>query len=112
MPNKDDKNTKKEVLVKVKPQSAPKQSAHWEEFRLQWRPYMNVIICLRDISENPVTSDGRVTTPVSYDSNCLEEVCGSRAMLINGIARMACFALGDKFEQPNRMEPRAKVPAV
>ncbi|HEX4536081.1 MAG TPA: succinate dehydrogenase iron-sulfur subunit [Candidatus Acidoferrum sp.] len=112
MPNKNDKNAKKEVLVKVKRQSAPKQSAHWEEFRLQWRPYMNVIICLRDISENPVTSDGRATTPVSYDSNCLEEVCGSCAMLINGKARMACSALVDQLDQPIRIEPLTKFPVV
>jgi succinate dehydrogenase / fumarate reductase, iron-sulfur subunit len=109
MPNKDGK---KEVLVKVKRQSAPKESPHWEEFRLQWRPYMNVIICLRDISENPVTSDGRPTTPVSYDSNCLEEVCGSCAMLINGKARMACSALVDQLEQPIRIEPLTKFPVV
>jgi succinate dehydrogenase / fumarate reductase iron-sulfur subunit len=112
MPNKNDKNAKNEVLVKVKRQSAPKQSAHWEEFRLQWRPYMNVIICLRDISENPVTSDGRATTPVSYDSNCLEEVCGSCAMLINGKARMACSALVDQLDQPIRIEPLTKFPVV
>ena len=112
MPNKNDTNGKKEVLVKVKRQPSPKESPHWEEFRLQWRPYMNVIICLRDISENPVTSDGRPTTPVSYDSNCLEEVCGSCAMLINGKARMACSALVDQLEQPIRIEPLTKFPLV
>ncbi len=53
MPNKNDKNDKREVFVKVKRQPSPKATPHWEEFRLQWRPYMNVIICLRDISENP-----------------------------------------------------------
>ncbi len=73
---------------------------------------MNVIICLRDISENPVTSDGRPTTPVSYDSNCLEEVCGSCAMLINGKARMACSALVDQLDQPIRIEPLTKFPVV
>ena len=64
-------NGQKDVIVRVKRQSSPKDSAHWEQFRLCWRPYMNVIICLRDIGENPVTSDGKPTTPVSYDSNCL-----------------------------------------
>ncbi|MCI0401922.1 MAG: 2Fe-2S iron-sulfur cluster-binding protein, partial [Acidobacteria bacterium] len=29
----------------------------------------------------------------TYDANCLEEVCGSCAMRINGRARMACSAL-------------------
>ena len=65
---------------------------------------MNVIICLRDIAENPVTRDGKKTTPVSFESNCLEEVCGSCAMLINGKVRMACSALVDKLEQPIRLE--------
>lgn len=73
---------------------------------------MNVIICLRDIAENPVTRDGKATTPISYESNCLEEVCGSCAMRINGRARMACSALVDQLEQPIRLEPLSKFPVV
>ena len=72
---------------------------------------MNVIICLRDIAENPVTREGKKTTPISYDSNCLEEICGSCAMLINGKARMACSALVDKLEQPIRIEPIVEISA-
>ena len=45
---------------------------------------MNVISSLMEIAANPVTRDGKATTPITYDSNCLEEVCGSCAMLING----------------------------
>ena len=102
----------KQVIVKVKRQAGPKEPARWEEFPLKWRPSMNVIICLRDIAENPVTRDGKKTTPISYDSNCLEEICGSCAMLINGKARMACSALVDKLEQPIRVEPMSKFPLV
>ena len=102
----------KKVIVRVKRQASPKAAPHWEEFALTWRPSMNVIICLRDIAENPVTRDGKKSTPVSYDSNCLEEVCGSCAMLINGKARMACSALVDKLEQLIRLEPFSKFPVV
>src|SRR6202008_3622760 len=102
----------KKVVVRVKRQVSPQGSPYWEEFALDWRPSMNVIICLRDIAENPVTCDGKKTTPISYDSNCLEEVCGSCAMLINGKARMACSALIDKLEQPIRLEPFSKFPVV
>src|SRR5579863_227491 len=102
----------KQVHLKIKRQSSPNQPAHWEEFSLRWRPSMNIIICLRDIAENPVTRDGKKTTPISYDSNCLEEVCGSCAMVINGKARMACSALVDKLEQPIRLEPFSKFPVV
>src|SRR6266436_8836854 len=102
----------KKVTVKIKRQASPKEPSRWEEFALPWRPSMNVIICLRDIAENPVTREGKPTTPVSYDSNCLEEVCGSCAMLINGKARMACSALVDQLEQPIRIEPFSKFPIV
>jgi succinate dehydrogenase / fumarate reductase iron-sulfur subunit len=102
----------KQVIVKVKRQASPKEAARWEEFSLPWRPSMNAIICLRDIAENPVTREGKQTTPVSYDSNCLEEVCGSCAMVINGKARMACSALVDQLEQPIRIEPLSKFPVI
>src|SRR5215471_6171518 len=103
---------KKQGFVKVKRQVSPQGAAYWEEFALKWRPSMNVIICLRDIAENPVTREGKKTTPISYDSNCLEEVCGSCAMVINGKVRMACSALVDQFEQPITIEPMTKFPLV
>src|ERR1051325_2104356 len=102
----------KQVIVKIKRQVSPQGAPYWEEFALMWRPAMNIIICLRDIAENPVTRDGKKTTPISYDSNCLEEVCGSCAMLINGKARMACSALIDNLEQPIKLEPFSKFPVV
>jgi succinate dehydrogenase / fumarate reductase iron-sulfur subunit len=102
----------KKVIVRVKRQAGPKDHPHWDEFELAWRPYMNVIICLRDIAENPVTRDGKISTPVTYDSNCLEEVCGSCAMVINGRARMACSTLVDQLDQPIRIEPMNKFPVV
>ena len=69
---------------------------------------MNVISSLMEIAANPVTRAGKATTPITYDSNCLEEICGSCAMLINGRARMACSALVDNLEQPIRLEPFSK----
>src|ERR1700740_2175094 len=103
---------KKKVVIKVKRQAGPKDPSRWEEFSLNWGPSMNVIICLRDIAETPVTRAGRKTTPIAYDSNCLEEICGSCAMLINGKARMACSALVDHLDQPIRIEPLGKFPLV
>jgi succinate dehydrogenase / fumarate reductase iron-sulfur subunit len=73
---------------------------------------MNMISAMMDIAANPVTKDGKATTPITYDANCLEEVCGSCAMRINGRARMACSALVDKLEQPIRLEPLSKFPVV
>jgi succinate dehydrogenase / fumarate reductase iron-sulfur subunit len=65
-----------------------------------------------DIALRPTTRDGKATTPIVYDSNCLEEICGSCAMLINGRARMACSALVDQLEQPIKLEPFTKFPVI
>jgi len=102
----------KTVLFKIKRQANPNAPSHWEEFELAWHPGMNVISCMMEIARNPVTRDGKPTTPITYDSNCLEEVCGSCAMLINGKARMACSALIDNLEKPVRIEPLSKFPIV
>ncbi|HEU0050242.1 MAG TPA: 2Fe-2S iron-sulfur cluster-binding protein, partial [Nitrososphaera sp.] len=102
----------KKVAFKIKRQENPKASSRWEEFELTWHSGMNVISSLMEIAANPVTRDGKTTTPITYDSNCLEEICGSCAMLINGKARMACSALVDKLEQPIKLEPFSKFPVV
>ena len=102
----------KTVIIKIKRQANPESKAYWEEFELPQTPGRNVTSALMEIAANPVTRDGKKTTPVTYDSNCLEEVCGSCAMLVNGRARMACSALLDKLEQPVKLEPFSKFPVV
>jgi succinate dehydrogenase / fumarate reductase iron-sulfur subunit len=100
------------VLFKIRRQASPADNPHWEEFELSWHPGMNVISSMMEIARNPVTRDGNPTTPITYDSNCLEEVCGSCAMRINGKARMACSALVDNLEKPVLLEPLSKFPVI
>jgi succinate dehydrogenase / fumarate reductase iron-sulfur subunit len=102
----------KNVIIRIKRQATPESRPYWEEFELVWKPGMNVTSSLMDIAANPVTRDGKKTMPITYDSNCLEEVCGSCAMLINGRARMACSALVDQLEQPIKLEPFSKFPVI
>lgn len=102
----------RKIKIEIKRQNGPDGKAAVEKFELPYRPNMNVISVLREIAASPVTAEGQPTTPISYDANCLEEVCGSCAMRINGKARMACSALVDKLEQPLRLEPLSKFPLV
>jgi succinate dehydrogenase / fumarate reductase iron-sulfur subunit len=92
----------KSVIIKIKRQLTPDAKPSWEEFEIPYKPNMNVTSALMEIAANPVTRDGKQTTPVTYDSNCLEEICGSCAMLINGRARM----------KPIKLEPFSKFPVV
>jgi succinate dehydrogenase / fumarate reductase iron-sulfur subunit len=100
------------IKVEIKRQSNPDAPATTEKFEIPYRPGMNITSLLGEIALNPVDVSGRETTPITYDSNCLEEICGSCAMLINGKAKMACSALVDKLEQPIRLAPLSKFPVV
>ncbi len=102
----------KSIILKIKRQASPESKPYWEEFAVPYRPKMNVISVLMEIAASPVTREGKKSTPIVYDSNCLEEVCGSCAMLINRRARMACSALIDQLEQPITLEPLSKFPVI
>ncbi|MCE9671302.1 succinate dehydrogenase iron-sulfur subunit [Myxococcus stipitatus] len=100
------------ITFRIWRQDDPSKPGHYDEFKVPYRKGANVISCLMEIQRNPVTSDGKKVPPVVWDAACLEEVCGSCAMNINGRVRMACSALIDKLEQPITLEPMTKFPVV
>ena len=100
------------IRLQVRRQDTPTSGPYWEDYEIPYRPRENVISVLMEIAKDPRTRDGKLTSPVVYDRACLEEVCGSCAMRINGATRMACTALIDSIEQPIRLEPLAKFPVV
>jgi succinate dehydrogenase / fumarate reductase, iron-sulfur subunit len=66
---------------------------YWEEFIFPLAPYANIISSLMEIQRHPFNSKGEKVMPVVWESGCLEEVCGSCSMLINGKPCQACTAL-------------------
>jgi len=102
----------KKIILKIKRQAGPEKPAQWETFAIDYRPGMNVITCLMEIRKNPRTQDGNKTPPVSWEQNCLEEVCGACTMVINGKVRQSCSSLVDNLEQPIQLEPMTKFPLV
>jgi succinate dehydrogenase / fumarate reductase iron-sulfur subunit len=100
------------VIVRVERSDGPGQPSRWEEFHVEHRPNANVISVLMQIQRSPVTADGRKTTPPAWDAACLEEVCGSCTMVINGKVRQACSALIDQLTQPITLSPMKKFPLV
>ncbi len=93
-------------------QDTPDSAPYEEEFILAYRPNMNVISALMEIRRNPVNAKGEKTSPVAWEMNCLEEVCGACSMIINGKPRQSCTALVDKLEQPIRLAPMKTFPVV
>ncbi|HYY41703.1 MAG TPA: succinate dehydrogenase iron-sulfur subunit [Pyrinomonadaceae bacterium] len=106
------RNSPEFVELRIKRRENPDAPARWEEFRIPYRPNLNIISCLMEIRKNPVTKDGTRTTPPVWDMNCLEQVCGICTMVINGRVRQSCSALIDQLEQPITLEPMSKFPTV
>lgn len=102
----------KSVEIEVLRQDTADSAPYWEKFSVEHRPNMNVISALMEIRRNPVNSQGKATTPVNWDMNCLEEVCGACSMVINGRPRQSCTALIDQLEQPIKLEPMKTFPVV
>ncbi|MBS0623813.1 MAG: succinate dehydrogenase iron-sulfur subunit [Verrucomicrobia bacterium] len=70
---------------------------YWEEFELPLRPAENVISALMAIQKDPINRKGERVTPIAWEQGCLEEVCGSCSMLVNGHPRQACTTLIHKL---------------
>lgn len=110
------------VRFKIKRTDGPGKPTRWEEFDVPVSSggagsgSANVISCLQWIAENPVTRQGTHTTPVAYESGCLEEVCGSCTMVINGRVRQACSCLMDDYAPKDgdvvTLEPMSKFPVM
>ena len=100
------------IYLKIRRRDTPEGESYWEDFEIRYQPSMNIISCLMEIQKNPTTAKGKKTSPVVWDDACLEEVCGSCTMLINGKVRQACSALVDRLDQPITIEPMSKFPCI
>lgn len=94
-----------------------KGNQYWEDFEFDRNQGMNIISVLMDIQRNPVTKEGKAVTPVAWEMACLEEVCGSCSMLINGKPRQACTALIEEIIKTSgsnviKLAPMSKFPLI
>jgi succinate dehydrogenase / fumarate reductase iron-sulfur subunit len=108
----------KTIRLTVLRQAAKDQPQHWETYKVPFREKINVISALMDIQKNPITSEGVRVQPPAWEAACLEEVCGSCTMNINGAIRQACTALIEDVGEVNgdyydvKLEPMKKFPLI
>ncbi len=105
------------VTFRIARQDKPGGPRYWQTFSVPYEPQMNVISALQKIAKDPVpVGEKTATTPVVWDSNCLEEVCGACSMLINGKVRQACSAMVDNLATNSageiELEPMSKFPVL
>ena len=104
------------INVRVLRQDGPGTPPYWERHQVEYEPDMNVISVLQKIAAQAKTSEGKKVNPVAWDCGCLEEVCGSCTMVINGRVRQSCSALVDRLLEDNsaeiELQPMTKFPVV
>jgi len=99
-------------VLRIKRQESPNSEPYYEEFEIPFLGNHNIISMLMEIRRNPVTRQGKRVAPVVFDANCLEEVCGSCTMVINGRVRQGCSQLAEDLGGPVTVEPMSKFPVI
>ncbi len=85
----------KTIRLKILRQLSKEENSYWETFEIPYQEKLNVISALMEVRKQPVNVDGAVVAPPVWECACLEEVCGSCTMNVNGAIRQACTALID-----------------
>lgn len=98
------------IFLKIKRQNGPEENSYWQEFRLPMPKDGSVISALRLLGARPVDLHGKNTVGVVYQANCLEGECGSCAMIINGVPKLACQVSLKDLPQPIVVEPLSRFP--
>lgn len=105
------------IEIKIQRREKLDAETHWETFEIPYRKNLNVISALMEIRKNPVTKEGKTTTPPVWDMSCLEQVCGICTMVIDGKVRQSCSALVDDLLLASggntiTLQPMSKFPNV
>jgi succinate dehydrogenase / fumarate reductase iron-sulfur subunit len=112
-----DAATERDIVFRIARQDRPGEGRYWQSFSVPHVPGMNVISALQYIAAhpNPLGSHESVT-PVAWDCACLEEICGSCTMVINGKVMQSCSALVDHIGRTEageiELEPMSKYPVM
>jgi len=105
------------VKIRISRQEKENSPVHFDVFELKYRRNLNVISALMDIRKNPVTIEGKTTTPPVWDMSCLEQVCGICTMVVDGRVRQSCSALIDDLLLASGsdtvvLKPMSKFPTI
>ncbi len=103
------------MKVKILRQVTPVSEPYWESFNYNGPSDITVAGLLDHLNYNDdiVNDKGESTTRIGWECSCLQGVCGSCAMVINGIPALACEAfVRDLKGKEITIRPLRKFPVI
>jgi succinate dehydrogenase / fumarate reductase, iron-sulfur subunit len=81
------------------------ERAHFEDYTVQAEPMDRLLDCLHKVK-------WELDSSLALRRSCAHGICGSDAMVINGVNRLACKELIKDLEQPITVEPIHGLPVI
>lgn len=107
------------MKVKLLRQVSPFSESYWETFNADVPPETSVaaLIDYLNYNDDIVDETGKPTTRIGWECSCLQGVCGSCAMVINGVPSLACETfVKDIVKDPSKdtvtIKPLQKFPVI
>lgn len=103
------------MRVKIKRQDKPHAETYWQEFECEGAADSTVAGLLEELNARNELTDihGRPARRISWECSCMQGVCGSCAMVINGRPALACETfLRDLKGKKVTLEPLKKFPTI
>ncbi len=88
------------MKVKILRQVSPYSESYWETFNADVSGETSIAALLDFINYNDdiVDENGIPTTRIGWECSCLQGICGSCAMVINGVPSLACETFVKDFK--------------
>ena len=102
------------MKVKIKRQVAPVTEPYWETFLYEGPAENSVAGMLDDLNyRDDITDiDGNPTSRIGWECSCLQGICGSCAMVINGKPALACETFVRDLGDEITLKPLSKFPVI
>lgn len=91
-----------------------KRGGRWVKFAIEADANTPVTMILDELnSRDPLTdTTGNAEEPILWECSCEQAVCGSCAMVINGMPKLACSTFFGEVGPNVRVEPLSKFPLI
>jgi succinate dehydrogenase / fumarate reductase, iron-sulfur subunit len=81
------------------------EKAHWETYEIDAEPMDRLLDCLHKVK-------WEIDSSLALRRSCAHGICGSDAMVINGVNQLACKVLVKDLNQPITVEPIRGLPII